>query len=72
MAPRETREKLTFGSLEFLEHLDEANRSDQVRVLGSRLNDDLKVLSDVDLEHLVETFESLFDGELTEVVDEPL
>lgn len=36
------------------------------------MNDDLEVLTDVDLEHFVETFESLFDRELTKVVDEPL
>ncbi len=62
----------TLERLEGLEHLDELDRAKEVRVLGSDLNDDLKILADVDLEHLTKALERLFDGELAEVVDKPL
>jgi len=55
-----------------LEELDELERSEEIRVLGSDLDDDLEVLSDVDGEHLLEAGEGLLDGESTEVTDEPV
>ena len=55
-----------------LEELDELERSEEIRVLGSDLDDDLEVLSDVDGEHLLEASEGLLDGESTEVTDEPV
>jgi hypothetical protein len=44
----------TFESLEGLKHLDEANWTDEFRVFGSCLHYDLKILPDVDSEHLLE------------------
>lgn len=64
--------RLTFGSLELFEHLDEADGADQVRVLGRGLDDDLQVLPNVDLEHLVEALERLLDREGAKVLDEPV
>jgi hypothetical protein len=69
---KSTKQRRTLSRLELLEHFDETDGTDEVGVLGSGLNDDLKVLANVDLQHLVEAFESLLDRELAEVVDEPL
>lgn len=62
----------TLECLERLEHLDEADGADELGVLGRGLDDDLKVLANVDAEHLVEALERLFRRELAKVVDEPL
>lgn len=62
----------TFEGLEALKHLDDAMSADQVRVLCRRLHNNLQVLPDVDLEHLLEAFERLVDGKATKVVDQEL
>jgi hypothetical protein len=54
-----------------LEELDELKRSEEVRVLGGDLDNNLKVLSDVGSEHLLEAGERLLDGKGSKVGDEP-
>lgn len=44
----------TFETLEAFKHLDEFDRPEDIRVLGRNLNDDLQVLADIDLEHLLQ------------------
>ena len=61
-----------FEGLEGLKHLDEPDWTDEFRVLGGCLDDDLQVLADVDAQHLFEALEGVLDGKLAEVVDEPL
>ena len=58
--------------LEALKHLDELDGAQDIRVLRGDLDDDLQVLADVNMQHLLETRHRLLGGETTEVVDEPL
>lgn len=62
----------TFSTLEGLEDFDDLDRTKDIRVLRSDLNHDGKILADVDFEHLLDTFQRLFGGQLAEIVDEPL
>lgn len=55
-----------------LEELDELKRSEQLRVFGRDLDDDLKVLTDVDGQHLLEASERLLDSQATKVANQPL
>ncbi len=63
---------LTFEALETLEHLDELDRSKDIRVLGRNLDDNLQVLADVDFEHFLHAGHRLLSGKIAEVVHKPL
>lgn len=62
----------TLEGLEALEHLDELDGSQNVRVLGSNLDDHLEVLADVDAQHFLKAGNRLLGGQATKVVDNPL
>ena len=44
----------TLEALEGLEHFDQLDRTEDIRVLRRDLNDNLEVLADVDAQHLVQ------------------
>lgn len=64
-----SRNTLTFEGFERLKHLDQLYRAKDIRVLGSNLDDDLKILSDIYPEHLLHASHRLFGGETTEVIN---
>jgi len=59
----------TFKCLERLKHFDQLHRAKDIGVLGSNLDDDLEVLSDIYPKHLLYACHRLFGGETAEVVD---
>ena len=62
----------TLEGLERLEHIDQLDRTKDVRVFRSDLDYYLEVLTHVDLEHLLHTCERLLRCEATEIIYEPL
>ena len=65
-------EIFTLKALEGLKHLDELDGSEDIRVLGGDLDDDLKVLSHVYAEHLLQAGHGLLSRQTAEIGNEPL
>ena len=50
---------------------DETRGTEEVRVLGGDLDDDLEILTEVGGQHLTETDQALIDAETAKVGDKP-
>lgn len=64
--------KLTLEGFVRLEHFDQLDGSQDIRVFSSDLDDDLEVLTDIDPEHFLQTRHRLFCRETAKVADQPL
>jgi hypothetical protein len=62
----------TFKAFEGLEELDQAHGTNEFRVLGRYLYDNLKILPDVCGHHILQDLIRLVDCKPTKIVDEPL
>lgn len=62
----------TLKTLVALKQFNESDRTENVRVLGRNLDDNLEILTDVNTQHLVEAGHGLVCSKPAEVVGEPL
>ena len=62
----------TFVRLKRLEHLDQLHRTEDIRILGRDLDNNLEVLTNVDTQHFLHASKRLLGSETTEVVHKPL
>jgi hypothetical protein len=58
-------------ALELLKEFDETRWAEKVRVFGGDLDDDLKVLTEIGVQHLTKTDQTLFNAETAKEGDKP-
>jgi hypothetical protein len=63
---------ITFEAFEGFKHLDQLYRTQNVRIFGCDLDDNLEVLTDIHTEHLLQTCHGLLSCQTAEIADQPL
>src|SRR5699024_5816997 len=61
----------TLRCLEFFKQLNKVQWTNQIRVFGGDLDNNLQILTNIHTEHFVKRFECLFNSKLAKVIDEP-